>query len=346
MQSDAHGMTRTPPIFRALPGLLLSMAVAGSAMLLEQAERSLVGTAWIESLVLAILAGTILRTLWQPPATFESGIHFSAHTLLEAAVALMGAAVSFEMVMKAGPMLVLGIVGTVGIAIGAGVLLGRAFGLPAKMAVLIACGNAICGNSAIAAVAVAIDADNDEAATAVAFTAVLGIVVILCLPLAAHTLHLTQTEGGVLAGLTVYAVPQVLAAAGPMGATAIQIGTLVKLIRVLMLGPVVAVCSLIYARQTPFRNDTKPGFSLNRFLPPFIVVFMGLMAARSLGLVPHVLLAPLHTMSSLFTLVAMAALGLGVDLRNVLAAGPRVVTVVTLSLAVLGMVALLVARAC
>ncbi|MFT8718234.1 YeiH family protein [Acetobacter sp.] len=339
-------MKRTPLLFRTLPGFLLSLAVAGSAMLLEQAEIILTGSAWIESLVLAILAGTVLRTLWKPPATFESGLHFSAHTLLEAAVALMGAAVSIEMVLKAGPALVVGIVATVGIAIGTGILLGRAFGLPAKMAVLIACGNAICGNSAIAAVAVAIDADSDEAATAVAFTAVLGILVVLCLPLVAHNLHLTQTAGGVLAGLTVYAVPQVLAAAGPMGATAVQIGTLVKLVRVLMLGPVVAVSSMIYARQTPFRNSTKPSFSLNKFLPPFILVFMGLMAARSLDLVPHALLGPLHTMSGLLTLVAMAALGLGVDLRSVLAAGPRVVAVVTLSLGVLGGVALVVARLC
>ncbi|MFT8895962.1 MAG: putative sulfate exporter family transporter [Acetobacter sp.] len=345
MQSDLRSMKRTPRFFRIFPGLLLSVAVAGSAMLLEQAERSFTGAAWVESLVLAILVGTILRTLWKPPAPFESGIQFSAHTLLEAAVALMGTAVSVEMVMKAGPTLVLGIVGTVSIAIGTGILLGRAFGLPSKMAVLIACGNAICGNSAIAAVAAAIDADSDEAATAVAFTAVLGILVVLFLPLLAHTLHLTQTAGGVLAGLTVYAVPQVLAAAGPMGATAVQIGTLVKLVRVLMLGPVVAVSSLIYARQLPV-CDAKPRSCLSRFLPPFIVIFMGLMAARSLDLVPHVLLAPLHTMSGLFTLVAMAALGLGVDLRNVLAAGPRVVAVVTLSLAALGGVALLVAGMC
>ncbi|MCH4091036.1 YeiH family protein [Acetobacter sp.] len=338
-------MKQTPRLFRTIPGLLLSMAVAGCAILLEQTERFLTGSAWIESLVLAILAGAVLRTLWKPSTVFESGIHVSAHTLLETAVALMGAAISVEMVLKAGPALILGIVGTVGIAIGTGVLLGRAFGLPPRMALLIACGNAICGNSAIAAVAPAIDADSDEAAIAVAFTAVLGIVVVMCLPVVAHALHLTQTAGGVMAGLTVYAVPQVLAAAGPMGATAVQIGTLVKLVRVLMLGPVVAVSSLVYTRRLPL-CDAKPRSCLSRFLPPFILIFMGLMTARSLDLVPHVLLAPLHMMSGMLTLVAMAALGLGVDLRNVLAAGPRVMAVVTLSLGVLGGVALLVARLC
>ncbi|AQS84110.1 MAG: putative sulfate exporter family transporter [Acetobacter aceti] len=338
-------MKRTVLFLPAIPGLLLSLTVAGSAIFLEQAELFLAGTAWIDSLVLAILTGTVLRTIWKPSVIFERGIHFSAHILLEAAVALMGAAVSVEMVLRAGPALLLGIVGTVGITIGIGIMLGHVCGLPSKMAVLIACGNAICGNSAIAAVAAAIDADSEDTATAVAFTAVLGILVVLLLPLAAHILHLTQPASGVLAGLTVYAVPQVLAAAGPMGTAAVQIGTLVKLVRVLMLGPVVAVSSLIYARRRPVCS-AKPRFCLSRFLPPFILIFMGLMAARSLDLVSHALLAPMHTTSSLLTLVAMAALGLGVDLRNVLVAGPRVVTVVTLSLGALAGVACVIAEMC
>lgn len=82
------------------------------------------------------------------------------------------------------------------------------------MAMLVACGNAICGNSAIAAVAPVINAESDDIATSIAFTAVLGIVVVIALPVAAHHLHLSPYAGGALAGLTVYAVPQVVAMAG------------------------------------------------------------------------------------------------------------------------------------
>ena len=113
------------------------------------------------------------------------------------------------------------------------------------MSVLIACGNSICrGNSAIAAVAPVIGADSDDVASSISFTAVLGVVVVLGLPLLVPLLRLSLTQYGVLAGLTVYAVPQVLAATLPIGALSNQVGTVIKLVRVLMLGPVVLGFSL------------------------------------------------------------------------------------------------------
>ena len=342
-------MTISLSFRRHVPGLLLSCTVAGSALLLERAEIAVTGSAWIEALVLAILAGTVVRTLWAPPAHFHAGIRFSAHAVLEAAVALMGATISIGVLIQAGLPLILGIAATVVAAIVFSFGLGRAMGLPGKMAVLVACGNAICGNSAIAAVAPAIEADSDDVATAIAFTAVLGVAVVVGLPFAVHALGLSPRAGGVLAGLTVYAVPQVLAAAAPMGPAAMQIGTLVKLVRVLMLGPVVASLSLIKARRGGKAGEAARGaggFRLTRFLPLFILIFLGLMALRSLGLLPDALAAPAHAASGVLTVVAMAALGLGVDLRSVSAAGPRVVSVVTLSLLLLGAIALVVLRLC
>ena len=85
------------------------------------------------------------------------------------------------------------------------------------MAILVAAGNSICGNSAIAAVAPVIGASSKDVASSIAFTAVLGVVVVLLLPLAVPLLHMTELQYGVLAGLTVYAVPQVLAATAPIG---------------------------------------------------------------------------------------------------------------------------------
>ena len=87
--------------------------------------------------------------------------------------------------------------------------------LSSKLAVLVACGNAICGNSAIAAVAPVIGADREDVAASIALTAVLGVAVVVLLPLLIPVLGLSNYQYGVLAGLTVYAVPQVLAAAFP-----------------------------------------------------------------------------------------------------------------------------------
>ena len=178
---------------------------------------------------------------------------------------------------------------------------------------MIACGNAICGNSAIVAVAPVIGADSDDIASSIAFTAILGVVVVLGLPLFIPLLALSETQYGVLAGLTVYAVPQVLAATAPISSISAQLGTLVKLVRVLMLGPVVVLLSLF--RFDFKRSRAGPRPRLFHLIPWFIIGFLVLAAVRTLGLIPGPLLVPILTSAKLLTIVSMAALGLGVDVR-------------------------------
>jgi uncharacterized integral membrane protein (TIGR00698 family) len=331
-------LTRLARLRSVAPGLALCGAVAVLAMVSEYIEQSFFGYAWLESLVLAIVLGTVIRTVWRPSVTFDAGIRVAAKAFLEVAVALMGVTMSFEALAQAGLPLIGGIVVIVFGAIGLSFGLGRLFGLPHRMALLVACGNAICGNSAIAAVAPVIDAESDDVAASIAFTAVLGVAVVVVLPFGAAALHLNAIAGGALAGLTVYAVPQVIAAAGPLGAVAVQFGTLVKLIRVLMLGPVVAILSVLMARRCPQAASAPRrswGYRLTQFLPWFIVAFLGLAALRSLGAVPNVLVAPAHQGAGVLTVISMAGLGLGVDLRSVTQAGPRITAVVVLSLMVL-----------
>ena len=325
-----------------LPGVTLCAAVTALAFAAVWGEARLFGEAWIEALVLAILIGTALRTMWTPPAVWRPGIVFSAKILLEMAVVLLGATVSAATILAAGPALLLGIAAVVLVAVAAGFGIGRLLGLPPRMALLVACGNAICGNSAIAAVAPVIEADSDDVAAAIAFTAVLGVAVVLGLPLIGLGLHLSGVQYGALAGLTVYAVPQVIAAAAPLGTTAVQVGTLVKLVRVLMLGPVCLLLSLL----APRLNGDAPGASrpaappVHHLVPWFIQGFLVLIALRSLDLIPQVALVPMGHAATLLTVVSMAALGLGVDVRTVARAGGRVTAAVVLSLLMLGAISL------
>ncbi len=327
-------------VLTVLPGLGLCLAVTAAAYALQTGEIALVGRAWLEPLVLAILTGTLVRSLWTPDSTFQTGIAFCAKYLLEIAVVLLGASVSAATVLAAGPALLLGIVGVVALAIPLSFWIGRLLGLPTRMAMLIACGNAICGNSAIAAVAPIIDADSDDVATSIAFTAVFGVIVVLGLPLIAIALGMSDIAFGALAGLTVYAVPQVIAAASPLGATAVQMGTLVKLVRVLMLGPVCLVLSLTARRLLPARETehgavvtgapaARPG--LAHLVPWFIVGFLLMIACRSFSLLPTFAIVPIGNAATLLTVVSMAALGLGVDLRSVAKAGGRATAAVVLS---------------
>ena len=145
-----------------LPGLALCLAVTGAAFALEHIEERLFDRAWLEALVLAILIGTAVRTAWAPGSAWRRGITFSAKTLLEVAVVLLGASLSAATIIAAGPGLLLGIAGIVTVAIALSYGIARALSLPRRLAILIACGNSICGNSAIAAVAPVIGADGDD----------------------------------------------------------------------------------------------------------------------------------------------------------------------------------------
>jgi uncharacterized integral membrane protein (TIGR00698 family) len=213
---------------RFLPGILLCVAITLVAMLLERIEVFFVGQPYLEALVAAILIGVAVRTAWKPGKIWNDGISFSAKFVLEFAIVLLGASVSITMIAALGSLVILGIACIVALAIGTSYLIARALGLPQRMSILIACGNSICGNSAIAAVAPVIGADADDIAASISFTAVLGVVVVLGLPFLVPILNLSLTQYGVLAGLTVYAVPQVLAATLPIGALSNQVGTVIK----------------------------------------------------------------------------------------------------------------------
>lgn len=328
------------------PGLALCLAVTCVALGLQGLEARLFGRAWLDALVLAILLGAAVRTVWTPGARFRGGVRFAGKTVLEIAVVLLGATVDARAISSAGGLLLAGIAGLVVTAIIASYALGRLFRLPRRMAALIACGNAICGNSAIAAVAPVIGAEGEDVAAAISFTAILGVAVVLGLPLAGAALHLTDRGYGIFAGLTVYAVPQVLAATAPISPLAAQVGTLVKLVRVLMLGPVVTVLALIARSGQLAKHDGRRAAlpPLGRLVPWFIVGFLVLVAARSLGVTPKALAAPASTTAGVLTIVSMAALGLGVDVRALASAGPRASAVVTLSLALIGVLALLLVR--
>ncbi|MBS0331670.1 MAG: putative sulfate exporter family transporter [Proteobacteria bacterium] len=344
----SHSSFRPRLNWDRLPGVLLCAAIAVGAYAAQDLEVRWLGRAWLEALVLAILIGAAVRAAWTPGARFQAGIAFCAKTVLEVAVVLLGATISGSAILRLGPALLIGVPLVVATAILASYGLGRLLRMPHKMALLIACGNAICGNSAIAAIAPVIDADGDDVAAAIAFTAVLGVVVVLLLPVLAGLFALSPHAFGVLAGLTVYAVPQVLAATAPVSSLSAQVGAVVKLVRVLMLGPVVLAISCVGPKGAePRATDAgqRPKVKLRHLVPWFIVAFLVLIAVRSAGLLPAELVQPASTLTGWLTVVAMAALGLAVDLPAMAKVGPRAAATVTLSLAILGVLAFGVLKA-
>jgi len=319
--------SRSPSLPAVLPGLVLCVAVTLIAQLVEQLQLMIFGAHCIESLVLAILIGIAMRSSVRLPQTFTPGIHFAAKTLLEIAVVLLGASLSTAAIRQAGLPLVGGIAVLVALSLAGSFLLGRLFGLSTSLATLVACGNSICGNSAIAAAAPVIGAKPDDIAASIAFTALLGVGAVLTLPLLHLFLGLSAVQYGVFAGLTAYAVPQVLAATASAGAVSTQVGTLVKLIRVMMLGPVILLLGAVHGRRAGGSS-----VNLRHVLPWFILGFAAMATLRSLDAIPAPLLPGMSAVSATFTVTAMAALGLSVDVRSVAHTGGRVLAAAALSL--------------
>lgn len=316
---------------RLAPGLAVAGLVGLAAVAVEATERAAFGQAIVEALVAAILVGMLVRNMVRVPAEVDLGAAYAAKQLLEVAVLLLGATIDLRQVLAAGPVLLVAIaVGVCG-GIGVSYSLGRLIGLSDKLALLVAVGNSICGNSAIAAVAPVIRAGKKDVASSIALTAVVGVVVILTLPLLVPLAHLTFYQYGVLAGMSVYAVPQVVAASFPVSPLSGQVATLVKLVRVLFLGPVVLLFGLLMRRQA----DGAVSGMRPAYVPWFITGFIALAALRSAGLVPETGLVAAQQVSHGLMILAMAGLGLGVEFAALRKVGPRVLVAVAGSLAFL-----------
>jgi uncharacterized integral membrane protein (TIGR00698 family) len=329
-----------------LPGISLSILVTLVSIGIQSLEQRAFGHPYLEALVIAIVLGMVVRTAWVPSAIWRAGIAFSAKQVLEVAVTLLGASISISTLAASGFALLGATIITVAVVLPASYAICRLLGLGVRLSILVACGNSVCGNSAIAAVAPVIGADGDEIASSISFTAILGVLIVLGLPLLIPLLRLSASQYGVLAGLTVYAVPQVLAATVPAGLVATQIGTVVKLVRVLTLGPIVLGFSL-FGRNLRSRAENPPvsdRLSYFQIVPWFIIGFLLLAGLRSFELLPADWATPLLKIAGLLTTISMAALGLGVDVRVIGRVGGRVTAAVTLSLLLLMVIAFFVAH--
>jgi hypothetical protein len=120
---------------------LLCGAVTSIAVTMQTFEEAALGHPYLEAIVIAILMGTAIRTIWEPGPRWRPGIAFSAKQLLEVAVAFLGASITFSAVTASGGVLIGAIVSIVAVTLAASFFISRALGLPNRLSLLIACGS-------------------------------------------------------------------------------------------------------------------------------------------------------------------------------------------------------------
>lgn len=305
-------------VARLFPGLLLVAALAAAAFALAR----LPGAQLLGPLVLALLLGVALRAaLRRPVPASVPGIAFSARTLLRLGIVLLGVRLDARALVELGPWVLVGsAVGAV-VAFGAIELAGRAWRVPTDLRRLVGIGTAICGASAIAAALPLVRRVPGEPSTpggpapvAIAAISLLGTVGVLGFVAVDAAAAWPAALLAALAGATLQEVGQAVAAGATVGGEHAQLALLVKLSRVVWLAPALLALGW-WARRTASadgRASLRPR-ARPPLVPGFVVGFLALGLATSLGVVPPAWVAAIALAGTALTATAMAAIGMGVD---------------------------------
>ncbi len=192
----------------------------------------------------ALLLGLISALTIGNPYTRQSAK--ITKILLQASVVLLGFGMNLTAVYRAGKDGVLFTVATIFGTLVVGFLVGKLLKVEDKISNLISSGTAICGGSAIAAVAPAIDADGEQISVSMGTVFILNSVALFVFPFIGHFLNLTQNQFGVWAAIAIHDTSSVVGAAQSYGAEALAIATTVKLARALWIAPVALLFSFVY----------------------------------------------------------------------------------------------------
>ena len=265
-------------------------------------------------LVIAILVGILWRALMGIPEYAGAGIGFAGKKLLRYGIILMGVRLNLNAILAAGPQIILLDGSIIALAIVIICSLGKVFAVEKKLTLLTAVGTGICGAAAIAAIAPTVNSKEDETVVAVATVAILGTVGSVLYVLLQPLLGLSLNEYGIFAGATLHEVAHVVAASQPLGGATLDMAVLTKLGRVALLIPVALGCSLWF-NLTDLEKEKTTGWK-DIAIPWFILGFFTLSFFNTSGLIPKELANTMLQASNLLLTVAMAGMGLSVDLAQ------------------------------
>ena len=355
------------------PGLLFAAAGVSVAYAVS-APFDMVGP-MVAAIVLGVVVGNVARV----PSVLEPGLAVASKRVLRIGIVVLGLRLSLHDVAGLGAGMILTVIAVVAGGIVTGVAIGRALGIGRRQRLLIACGIAICGAAAVAAVAGVLggradggkvsDGEDDgdrgrdggkaganaegagepglreSVAAAIALVVVFGTLMIALVPMLGHALGLTDMEVGMWGGASVHEVAQVVAIGGSVGGAALGAAVVIKLGRVLMLVPVMAVLGVVERRRIRAAGGGGD-VDLPPIMPLFVAGFLAMVAVRSTGVVPQGVLDAAGVAEQLLLGAAMFALGVGVRfslIRKVGGAPVVMAAAATVVVAVIGLAGVLLA---
>ncbi|KDR96269.1 conserved hypothetical integral membrane protein [Peptoclostridium litorale DSM 5388] len=281
----------------------------------------------IEALTIGILMGMAYRLAFGLGETFVGGVSFSLKKLLKAGIVLLGFKLSFGSIIELGPRLLLTVIIFVALVMALSVMIGKALGADSRLSALVGVGSCICGASAVVAMGPCIDAKEDDCILAVSVVSFWGAVGVIVYSAVAAVSGITDVQYGIWSGLSLHGVAHAIAAAFARGDDAGNIGTVVKMARVLMLVPLSIILSAVFAGKEE-GNRAK--------FPMYVGYFIIAGVLSSLGIMPEVAVGFLSSVSSWFIMMAMISMGIMVDFKQIKSRGMKSIAIGTVLFVITG----------
>jgi uncharacterized integral membrane protein (TIGR00698 family) len=200
-------------------------------------------------------------------------------------------------------------------------LLGKVFNINHKLSTLIGVGTAVCGTSAIVAIAPVIDSDESDAILSVSIVSFLGAIGVLAYSFINNFVHPNVLHYGIWSGISLHGVAHAIAAAVAGGDQSLKIATFVKMSRVVMLVPVSVILAGVFNKDNSDNNRAK--------FPMYVLYFIIIGLMNTFLTLPTNITGIFKTTSSLLIAMAMIAMGLSVDLKSIKNKGIQSITLAT-----------------
>ena len=304
-----------------LPGLMVSIMIGFISIFLSRYIPSL-GAATI-----SIFLGMIMGNLFLNKEKFYDGYKFSETELLSYSIVLLGSTLSISTIMELGIGGILFIIIQMSVTILGSIYIGKKLGFNENFRFLMASGNAVCGSSAIAATTPVIDADDKDKAIAITIVNVTGVVLMLLLPVLAGFLYnheLIKTSA--IIGGTLQSVGQVVASGAMVSEATKDLSTIFKIMRVIFLVVVVFLFGYIKNKSnTQILKEEEVEISRKKIkIPWYVIGFFITCTLFSMNLIPIELSHIAKELSSKLEIIALAAIGLRVNFKDLIKQGKAV----------------------
>lgn len=237
---------------------------------------------------IALLLGLVLANLSGHP--FLHLNHKATNILLQISVVGLGFGMNINIALAAGKEGFLFTIASIFSTLILGTFLGKWFKIEKKTSHLISCGTAICGGSAIAAIAPVIHSDEKQTSVALGVIFILNSVALFLFPAVGHWLYLSQTDFGLWCAIAIHDTSSVVGATSKYGVEALQIATTVKLARALWIIPVTLITSVIFKNKSSkvkipyFIGLFILAMVINTFVPQTAVIAPHLVSIAKIGL--------------------------------------------------------------